>query len=145
MEVTRTFDLIERYLTNFAHKTDVFVTKVNGSWKRYGVSDYVDNSNYISYGLLALGLKKGDKVATISNNRPEWNFVDMGLAQAGMLHVPVFTTLNQKRYKEIFEHAGVKSVFVSNKKFAVMVSVRLSSKTLSQVAKRDTVKTDSPT
>ena len=116
METSRTFDLIERYQRNFANKTDVFVAKTNGTWKKYGVSDYVDNSNYISYGLLALGLKKGDKVATICNNRPEWNFVDMGLAQTGMLHVPVFTTLNEKRYREILEHAGVKAVFVSNKK-----------------------------
>jgi long-chain acyl-CoA synthetase len=116
METSRTFDLIERYQRNFANKTDVFVAKTNGTWKKYGVSDYVDNSNYISYGLLALGLKKGDKVATICNNRPEWNFVDMGLAQTGMLHVPVFTTLNEKRYREILKHAGVKAVFVSNKK-----------------------------
>ena len=43
-------------------------------------ADYV---NWVSYGLLALGYKKGDKVATISGNKPEWNFVDMGLAQAG--------------------------------------------------------------
>ena len=46
MEVTRTFDLIERYANNFANKADVFVTKINGNWKKYSVSDYIDNSNY---------------------------------------------------------------------------------------------------
>lgn len=116
MEVTRTFDLLERYATHFSDKKDVFAGKVNGEWVKHSVSDYINNSNFISYGLLALGLKKGDKVATITNNRPEWNFVDMGLSQSGLLHVPIFTTLNSAGYKEIFEHAGVKAAFVSDRR-----------------------------
>ena len=116
MEVTRTFDLLDRYATKFTNKPDVFAAKINHNWVKYNVKEYIDNSNYVSYGLLALGLKKGDKVATITNNRPEWNFVDMGLAQAGLLHVPVFTTLNRQGYKQIIEHAGVKAVFVSDRK-----------------------------
>ena len=114
MEVTRTFDLLERYATNFSDKKDVFAGKVNREWVKHSVSDYINNSNFVSYGLLALGLKKGDKVATITNNRPEWNFVDMGLSQSGLLHVPIFATLNSAGYKEIFEHAGIKAAFVSD-------------------------------
>lgn len=116
MEVTRTFDLLDRYATIFSDKKDVFAGKVKGNWIKHSVNDYINNSNYISYGLLALGLKKGEKVATISNNRPEWNFVDMGLAQAGLLHVPIFATLNEDGYREILEHAEVKAVFVSDKR-----------------------------
>lgn len=116
MEVTRTFDLLERYASKFADKPDVFAAKVNKEWVKHNVSDYINNSNFVSYGLLALGLKPGDKVATISNNRPEWNFVDMGLAQAGFMHVPIFATLNKEGYKEIFDHAGVKAAFVSDEK-----------------------------
>jgi len=116
MEVTRTFDLLDRYATQFAGKPDVFAAKVNRTWVKHSTKDYIDNSNHISYGLLALGLKKGDKVATITNNRPEWNFVDMGLAQAGLIHVPLFATLTGQGYKEIFKHAEVKAVFVSDKK-----------------------------
>jgi len=116
MEVTRTFDLLDRYATQFADKPDVFAAKVNRTWVKHSTKDYIDNSNHISYGLLALGLQKGDKVATITNNRPEWNFVDMGLAQAGFIHVPLFATLTGQGYKEIFEHAEVKAVFVSDKK-----------------------------
>ena len=121
MEVTRTFDLLERYATNFSDKKDVFAGKVNREWVKHSVSDYIDNSNFVSYGLLALGLKKGDKVATITNNRPEWNFVDMGLSQSGLLHVPIFTTLNSEGYKEIFEHAGIKAAFVSDKKLYTII------------------------
>lgn len=116
MKVTRTFDLLDRYATKFTDKTDVFAGKVNRQWVKYGVKDYINYSNHVSYGLMALGLKEGDRVATISNNRPEWNFVDMGLAQAGYLHVPIFSTLNKQGYKDIFENADVKAVFVSDKK-----------------------------
>ncbi|MBI9068457.1 MAG: long-chain fatty acid--CoA ligase [Salinivirgaceae bacterium] len=121
MEVSRTFDLLERYANNFANKPDVFAAKVNRIWVKYSTKDYINNSNYISYGLLALGLQKGDKVATISNNRPEWNFVDMGLAQTGLIHVPIFVTLNEQGYRDIFEHAGVKAVFISDKKLFAML------------------------
>lgn len=121
MKATRTFDLLERYSTKFSDKTDVFAAKQNKQWVTFDVKDYVINSNYISYGLLALGLKKGDKVATISNNRPEWNFVDMGLAQAGIIHVPVFTTLSEDGYKEIVNHSEVKAVFVSDHKLYKML------------------------
>ncbi len=114
MEVTRTFDLLDRYAENFPDKPDVFAAKVNRKWELCNVSDYINNSNCISYGLLALGLQKDDKVATISNNRPEWNFVDMGLAMAGIIHVPMFATLDEQGYKEIIDHAGVKAVFVSD-------------------------------
>ncbi len=116
MEITRTFDLLDRYKIEFANKHDVFAAKVNRRWVKYNVNDYINNSRFISCGLLALGLQKGDKVATISNNRPEWNFVDMGLAQAGLIHVPIFATLDQDGYKEIFDHAEVKAVFVSDNK-----------------------------
>ncbi|NQV52844.1 MAG: long-chain fatty acid--CoA ligase [Flavobacteriales bacterium] len=116
MQVTRTFDLLEKYGTELPNKPDVFAAKQNRQWVKFSTKDYIENSNLMSYGLLAMSLKKGDAVATISNNRPEWNFADMGLAQAGLIHVPLFTTLTQEGYKGIFEHAQVKAVFVSDKK-----------------------------
>jgi long-chain acyl-CoA synthetase len=116
MQVTRTFDLLEKYRIELPNKLDVFAAKQNRQWVKFSTKDYIENSNLISYGLLAMSLNKGDAVATISNNRPEWNFADMGLAQAGLIHVPLFTTLTQEGYKDIFEHAQVKAVFVSDKK-----------------------------
>ncbi|MCK5838933.1 MAG: long-chain fatty acid--CoA ligase, partial [Bacteroidales bacterium] len=66
-------------------------------------------------GLLALGVKKGDKIATISNNRPEWNFIDMGALQIGAVHVPIYPTISEGDYKFILNHAEVKYVFVAGK------------------------------
>ena len=73
MKISRTFDLLNRYKENFI-KDDVFVAKEKGVWKKYSTQNYIEQSYFFSYGLLALGFKKGDKILTITNNRPEWNF-----------------------------------------------------------------------
>ena len=92
MKVTRTFDLLDRYQENF-DKEDALVAKENGKWVKYSTQQYIDLSHAFSAGLLNLGFKKGDKIVTVSNNRPEWNFVDMGMAMIGVVHVPVYPTL----------------------------------------------------
>lgn len=114
MEVTRTFDLLRKYKEEFPQKDDALAGKVDGKWVKHSSMDYIEKSNLISYGLMAMGLKKGDKIATISNNRPEWNFVDMGMAQIGVIHVPIFTTLGADGYDQIFKSAEPRLVFVSD-------------------------------
>ena len=121
MEVTRTFDFLQRYKEKFADKTDALAGKVNHQWVKYSSLAYIENSNNISYGLKELGLKSGDKIATISNNRPEWNFVDMGMAQLRIIHVPLFTTLSNDGYKDILSNSGAKIVFVSDKSLATKI------------------------
>ena len=69
----------------------------------------------VSYGLLSLGLKKGDKVAMVSNNRPEWNIIDMGISQAGMIHIPIYPTISVEEYDYILDDAKPKLIFVSDK------------------------------
>lgn len=113
--VRRTFDLLDRYQSLYIHKTDVLAGKKNGSWIRYSVHDYIEKSNFISYGLLAMGFKRGDKIATVSNNRPEWNFMDMGMAQIGVIHVPIYPTISPDDYAYIFRHAEPKMLIVSDK------------------------------
>ena len=69
----------------------------------------------ISYGLLASGIKPGDKIAQISTNRAEWNFVDMAILQTGAIHVPIYPTISESDYKYILNHAEVSIIFVSGK------------------------------
>lgn len=115
MEVTRIFDLLSRYENNFKPKNDVLAGKENGEWIKYDLKTYREKANHISLGLLELGIKKGDKVATISNNRPEWNFIDMGILQTGAIHVPVYPTISEDDYRYILKHADVRFVFVAGK------------------------------
>lgn len=114
MEVTRTFDLLDRYAEKFPMDA-ALARKENGEWVKYSTQDYINYVNWISYGLLALGYKKGDKIASISNNRPEWNFVDLGLAQIGIVHVPIYPTIGPEEYDYILKHSEVKSLIVSTK------------------------------
>lgn len=113
MEVTRTFDLLDRYKEKF-DVADALAVKRNQQWDLFSTDDYIETSHAFARGMLAMGYQKGDKIATITNNRPEWNFVDMGLAMAGLIHVPVYTTINDDEFVFILEHCDAKAVIVSD-------------------------------
>jgi long-chain acyl-CoA synthetase len=115
MEVKRTFDLLGRYHELYLQKQDALAGKENGKWITWSAKDYIEQADWTSYGFLALGLKKGDMVATISNNRPEWNIVDMALSQAGVVNVPIYPTISKEDYDYILNHAQPKFVIVSDK------------------------------
>jgi long-chain acyl-CoA synthetase len=115
MEVTRLFDLLFFYKNSFKAKDDVLAGKDGGKWIKYSVDQYIEAATRISHGLLQLGVSPGDKIATISNNRPEWNFLDMGILQVGAIHVPIYPTISESDYKYILAHSEVKYVFISGK------------------------------
>lgn len=112
MEVTRIFDILPHYAIHF-QKDDALCGKENGVWRHYSINQYIEIVNNISYGLMQLGIKKGDKIASISSGRPEWNFLDMAILQLGAIHVAIYPTISETDYKFILHHADVKMVFVS--------------------------------
>jgi long-chain acyl-CoA synthetase len=105
----------------FADKTDVLAGKEDGKWKRYSVKEYIDYCNWVSYALLSMGIKKGDKVAIISNNRPEWNFTDFGISQIGAVSVPIYPTISSEEYAYILGHVEPKLIFISDKNLYVKI------------------------
>ena len=112
MEVTRLFDLLPHYAEHFP--TDNALNgKENGIWVNYSISQYIEKVNNISYGLMQLGIKKGDRIASISNSRPEWNLLDMAIMQLGAIHVSIYPTISESDYQYILHHAEVKMVFVA--------------------------------
>jgi long-chain acyl-CoA synthetase len=115
MTPTRIFDLLERYLKLFPGR-NVLAEKLDGTWITYTSEQYNEIAHNFAYGLLELGFKKGDKIVTITNNRPQWNFVDMGMSMAGVVHVPVYTSMNSEEYSYILEHSDAEMVMVSDKK-----------------------------
>ncbi|HKL38970.1 MAG TPA: AMP-binding protein, partial [Bacteroidales bacterium] len=114
MVVSRTFDILNRLNQEFP-KEDILAGKQNGKWVTYSTQEYAQYADYVSYGLLSMGYKKGDKIATIANNRPEWNFVDMGMAQIGIVHVPIYPTISEEDYRYILKHSEANGVLISNK------------------------------
>jgi len=115
MNVTRTFDLLERYRKN-KDKDDALCFKYNGNWVKYSSSEYIENSYNFCYGLYSMGYRKCDKIITVSSNRPEWNFADMGMSMLGIVHVPVFTSLNITEYEYIIRNSEARMILVSDKK-----------------------------
>ena len=115
IEVKRTFDILEFCLSKFSRK-DALGGKNGNDWYVYSTAEYVEKSHQFAMGLMALGLKKGDKVATVTTNRPEWNFADMGLAMTGIIHVPIYPTIGEDEYTYILEHAEIKLLLVGDRK-----------------------------
>ncbi|MBG0859082.1 MAG: long-chain fatty acid--CoA ligase [Bacteroidales bacterium] len=114
MEILRTFDIIDLNCEKYPRK-DMYGGKQDKEWITYSTEDVRNHINWVSYGLLSMGYKKGDKIATISGNKPEWNFVDLGLAQAGIVHVPIYPTISTEEYDFILGHSDVRAIFISNK------------------------------
>lgn len=115
MEITRLFDFAYHQLeTN--PLPDALVSKTSGNWVKTSTREYIEQANQISRGLLRLGVKPGDKIALISTtNRTEWNIMDIGLQQIGVISVPVYPTISPEEYEYIFNQAEIKFSFVSDK------------------------------
>lgn len=107
---TRVFDLLPQYQQ--IQKSDLFNLKRDGEWRHFSSSEMLDIIHETALGLLALKIKPGDKVAIISGNRPEWNFIDFAIQIIGAVSVPMYPTITVEDYAYIFENAEVKYVFV---------------------------------
>ena len=106
---TRLFDILDVISYNY-EKDDFFAKRDGDGWIKYSIQDYVNYSHAIASAFLELGFQKGDKIVTIMRNRPAWNFLDMGIMLAGMIHVPVYPTLNPDEYKYILNHCDCKCI-----------------------------------
>ncbi|MCS4435777.1 AMP-dependent synthetase/ligase [Aquiflexum gelatinilyticum] len=113
MQIHRLFDLINFQIATY-DKPVALAQKINGSWKTYSSRDLKKIVDNLSLAFLNSGIQQGDKVAIISDNRPEWNFIDLGLQQIGAISVPMYPTISSEDYNYIFHHAEVKKVFVGN-------------------------------
>jgi long-chain acyl-CoA synthetase len=113
MAVTRLFDLIDQYKEKYSWKEDALADKINGEWKLVKATTFIETVTLVSYGLKAMGLKPGDKIATLSNNRSEWNFIDLGMMRAGVIHVPVYPTISETDLGFILKDAEIRYVVVS--------------------------------
>jgi long-chain acyl-CoA synthetase len=114
MHIDRLFDILpfahEKY-----HKEIALAGKRNGKWMTYSSAEYIEYANQVSAALMHLGIEKGDNILNISVNRPEWNFVDMGVLQLGAVHIPVYPTINVEDLENIVEETEAKVAVISGK------------------------------
>lgn len=139
IDFTRVFDVIYYQQKKFV-KADSLNAKVNGKWVSYNTHDVVDNMNSVSMALLGSGIKKGDAVSIVGNNRPEWNFVDLGIMQVGAVTVPIYPTISEEDYVYILNNAEVKLLFVSSKElYEKMMHIRSRVPTVQEIFTFDIV------
>ena len=110
---TRLFDLLE-YRKQTTPDRAVLVAKQDGEWKKYFIDEYIEHVDAISYGLMHLGLQRGENVALISADRPEWNFVDLGVQQTGGVLVPIYPTISEEDYRYILKDCEVRYLVLEN-------------------------------
>lgn len=113
MQLTRLFDLIPYQISKY-NKEVAFSRKENGTWKTYSSTEVKKIIDNLSLAFLSQGIEEGNKVAIISENRPEWNFIDLALQQIGAISVPMYPTITSEDYSYIFDHAEVKMIFVGD-------------------------------
>ncbi|HEV8157743.1 MAG TPA: long-chain fatty acid--CoA ligase, partial [Pyrinomonadaceae bacterium] len=98
------------------NKPDALSHKINDVWENLSGEAVVEKIKYIALGLADLGVKAGDRIAIISENRPEWSLTDLAILSLRAVNVPIYTTQAVEQIRYILEDSGAKMLFVSGKK-----------------------------
>ncbi|HEX9986835.1 MAG TPA: long-chain fatty acid--CoA ligase [Thermoanaerobaculia bacterium] len=92
----------------------VMKSKKGGKWVDVPLAEFRDTVRWFSTGLRCLGVKQGDRVAILSENRPEWTMGDFAILAAGAVSVPIYPTLLGWQIEYIVNDAGAVAVICSN-------------------------------
>ncbi len=98
------------------NKVDALSYKLENVWKHLSGSEVIEKIKNIALGLADLGVKAGDKIAIISENRPEWSLTDLAILSLRAVNVPIYTTQAVEQIRYILEDSGAKMLFISGKK-----------------------------
>ena len=93
-------------------------SKQEDTWQPLSWTDVAEQASRLSRGLRALGIRRGDRVGLVAENRPEWMIADLAIMAAGAVTVPAYTTNTVKDHAHILSDSGAKTVIVSTAKLA---------------------------
>jgi long-chain acyl-CoA synthetase len=106
-------------------KPDLLISKVGGAWRSIPASDFGFTVRALSLGLNSLGLQPGDRVAILSENRPEWAMADYAIQCAGAWSVPIYPTLPAGQIAGLLKDCAARAIFVSTaEQLAKIQSIR---------------------
>ena len=97
-------------------KPDALSYKIGDNWIRISGAEAIERIKRIALGLAALGVKAGDRIAIISENRPEWSLTDLAILSLRAVNVPIYTTQAVEQIRFILENSGAKMLCMSGKK-----------------------------
>lgn len=134
VSITRLFDF-PYYQQETYNLPVALATKKNGVWEKTSSAEYIAKANAVSRALLRMGVQKDDKIALItSNNRTEWNVMDIGILQTGAQNVPIYPTIAEEDYEYILNHSGSIYCFVSDDEvYQKVQAIRANVTTLKEV------------
>jgi long-chain acyl-CoA synthetase len=101
---------VEKY-----NRVDALNYKKDGAWQAISSQEMLSRIENIALGLYSLGLRAGDRIALLAANSPEWTLADGGCQFAGMINVPIYTTLAPNSVEYIIKDSGAKLFFLQNK------------------------------
>jgi long-chain acyl-CoA synthetase len=94
-------------------KPDVQLSKAGGAWRPISASDFGFTVRALSLGVNSLGVQPGDRVAILSENRPEWAMADFAILCAGAWSVPIYPTLPANQIAPLLNDSGARVIFCS--------------------------------
>jgi long-chain acyl-CoA synthetase len=97
-------------------KQDALNHKLGDVWINITAEIFVDRVRNVALGLADLGIKPGDRIALLSENRPEWSIADLAILSLGAINVPIYTTQAVDQIRYILADSGTRAIFVSNRK-----------------------------
>lgn len=97
-------------------KTDALNHRTDGKWIPISASAFVERVKNVALGLAQLGIRPGDRIALLSENRPEWSIADLAILSLGAINVPIYTTQAVDQIEFILADSGTKAIFISNRK-----------------------------
>ncbi len=90
--------------------------KIGEEWINFSAETFVERVRHVALGLAALGIKPGDRVALLSENRPEWSITDLAILSLGAINVPIYTTQAVDQIRYILTDSGARAIFISNRR-----------------------------
>lgn len=106
--------LFHRSVSEF-NLPDAFNYKKDGTWQPISAAEFVERAENIALGLYSLGLRKGDRAAILAANSPEWTLSDAGCQFAGVIDVPIYTTLAADAIRYIIDDSEARVFFVQDR------------------------------
>jgi long-chain acyl-CoA synthetase len=97
-------------------KNDALNYRADGKWFNIPAETFVERVKNCALGLAALGIRPGDRIALLSENRPEWSIADMAILSLGAINVPIYTTQAIEQIDYILSDSGAKAIFISNRR-----------------------------
>src|SRR5438067_6027416 len=111
-EPTTLVELYDRVATEHP-ESNTLNYKRDGAWHSLSAAEMLRRARHIALGLNTLGIRKGDRVAIVSESCVEWVLADQGCILAGAVTVPIYPTLTDEQSMYIITDCGARAIFVA--------------------------------